>query len=46
MQSNKDKNFYDVLGADRNADEKTLKKCFREAALIHHPDKGGNDRDF
>jgi curved DNA-binding protein CbpA len=46
MQTSKDKNYYNVLGAARDADEKTLKKCFREAALVHHPDKGGNDSDF
>ena len=46
MQGNKEKNYYNILGADRNADEKTLKKCFRDAALQSHPDKGGSDADF
>ena len=47
MNSNKtEKNYYNTLGAERTADEKALKKCFRDAALIHHPDKGGTDEDF
>lgn len=46
MQSNKEKNYYNILGADLNADDKTIKKCFRDAALIHHPDKGGSDEAF
>jgi curved DNA-binding protein CbpA len=34
------------LGAERTADEKAIKKLFRDAALICHPDKGGTDEDF
>lgn len=41
-----EKNYYNILGAERTADEKAIKKLFRDAALICHPDKGGTDEDF
>ena len=41
-----DKNYYAQLGAQRDADEATLKKAYRQAALIAHPDKGGTDLEF
>lgn len=43
---NKEKNYYNILHADRNSDEATLKKAYRNAALIYHPDKGGSDLEF
>lgn len=46
MQKVKDKNYYAALGVARDADEKTIKKAFRAAALIAHPDKGGTDGEF
>jgi DnaJ-class molecular chaperone len=38
--------FYDFLGVDRQADTVTIKKAFKKAALLHHPDKGGTDEMF
>jgi curved DNA-binding protein len=32
------KDYYDVLGVDRSADEKALKKAYRKLAREHHPD--------
>jgi DnaJ-class molecular chaperone len=46
MQGGKEKNYYNILGADRDADENKLKKCFHKAALTYHPDKGGTDQEF
>ncbi|KAE9396733.1 hypothetical protein BT96DRAFT_1021239 [Gymnopus androsaceus JB14] len=37
------KDYYKVLGVDRDADEKTIKKAFRRAAKTAHPDKGGSE---
>ena len=46
MMKKLDKNYYGRLGCSRDADEATLKKAFRQAALVSHPDKGGTDEEF
>jgi molecular chaperone DnaJ len=33
------RDFYDVLGVPRNADEKAIKDAFRKLALQYHPDR-------
>jgi curved DNA-binding protein CbpA len=43
---NKEKNYYNILHAERTSDENALKKCFHKAALVYHPDKGGTDLEF
>ena len=40
------RDFYKVLGIDRGADDRTLKKAYRQMALKHHPDKGGSEEKF
>lgn len=37
---------YDLLGVARNADAEAIKRAFRRAASVHHPDKGGDARKF
>lgn len=39
-------NPYDVLGVNKNATDKEIKKAFREKAKTHHPDKGGDEAEF
>src|SRR5437867_13240096 len=34
------KDYYRILGVDRNADEQTLKTAYRRLARNHHPDVG------
>ena len=46
MQKKLDRNYYATLGVARDADEKTIKKAYRQAALVSHPDKGGTDAEF
>ena len=31
--------YYKVLGIDRNADDKTIKKAYRKMAKKYHPDR-------
>lgn len=37
--ANAQRDYYEVLGVPRDADEKTIKKAFRELALRYHPDR-------
>jgi molecular chaperone DnaJ len=37
------KDYYKILGVDKNADEAEIKKAYRQKAHQHHPDKSGGD---
>ena len=37
------RDYYEVLGADRGADEAELKRVYRRLAMEHHPDRNPND---
>jgi molecular chaperone DnaJ len=41
MASKRD--YYEVLGVDRKADEDTIKKAYRKLALENHPDRNKDD---
>lgn len=38
------RDYYEVLGVERNADADSLKKAFRKAAMQHHPDRNPGDK--
>ncbi len=39
------RDYYEVLGVQRNATEQDLKSAFRKSAMVHHPDKNPGDKD-
>jgi DnaJ family protein C protein 7 len=41
----KRKDYYKILGVEKDADENQIKKAYRKAAIIHHPDKNPDDED-
>lgn len=38
--------YYELLGVDKDASTNEIKKAFRKAAVLHHPDKGGDEEKF
>lgn len=40
------KDYYQILGVDKNADQNTIKSAYRKKAHQFHPDKGGDEEKF
>ena len=39
LKRSKQKDYYKVLGVDREADDRTIKRAYRNLVKLHHPDK-------
>ncbi len=40
------RDYYEVLGVNKDASADEIKKAFRRAAVEHHPDRGGDETKF
>ena len=46
MSKKLDRAYYDILEVKKDADDNAIKKAYKKAALMAHPDKGGTDQMF
>ncbi len=38
--------YYEILGVPKSASADEIKKAFRRSAVLHHPDRGGDEKKF
>ncbi|KAK1228065.1 hypothetical protein PQX77_008909 [Marasmius sp. AFHP31] len=46
LKRSKTKDYYKILGLQRDCTEIEIKKAYRRESLKHHPDKGGDEEKF
>lgn len=45
LKKSKRKDFYKILGVEKDAGDNEIKKAYRKLAIVHHPDKNPDDVD-
>lgn len=46
MKSEKEKDYYSILGAGREATREEIERRYKRLARRHHPDKGGDEEEM
>ena len=45
LKKSKRKDYYKILGVSKDAGDNEIKKAYRKAAIVHHPDKNPGDTE-
>ena len=43
LKKSRRKDYYKILGVEKDASDHEIKRAYRKLAIVHHPDKAGPD---